>query len=85
MFMIALSFPGVSAAHAVGSTCSLGRSLCDPDAFVPSVALFFYDIFFGHASLGVLNILSIYIILGIGVDDCYVFLDAFQQVRRNRL
>ena len=45
------------------------------------VSLFFYYMFFGDAKLGVLNILSIYIVLGIGVDDCYVFLDAFQQNR----
>lgn len=45
------------------------------------VSLFFYYIFFGNAKLGVLNILSVYIVLGIGVDDCYVFLDAFQQNR----
>ena len=32
----------------------------------------------------VLNILSVYIVLGIGVDDCYVFLDAFQQSRNAR-
>ena len=48
------------------------------------VAVFFYDLFFGHADLGVLNILSVYIVLGIGVDDCYVFLDAFQQSRNAR-
>eukprot|EP01043_Picozoa_sp_COSAG02_P052230 COSAG02_NODE_5594_length_4201_cov_51.406047_1_plen_1269_part_10 len=45
------------------------------------VSIFFYYMFFGNAKLGVLNILSIYIVLGIGVDDCYVFLDAFQQNR----
>jgi predicted RND superfamily exporter protein len=45
------------------------------------VSLFFYYLFFGDAKLGVLNVLSIYIVLGIGVDDCYVFLDAFQQTR----
>jgi predicted RND superfamily exporter protein len=48
------------------------------------VAVFLYDLFFGHADLGVLNILSVYIVLGIGVDDCYVFLDAFQQSRNAR-
>ena len=45
------------------------------------VSIFFYYMFFGNAKLGVLNVLSIYIVLGIGVDDCYVFLDAFQQSR----
>ena len=47
------------------------------------VALFFYYMLNvgGNAKLGILNALSIYIITGIGVDDCYVFLDAFKQCR----
>ena len=45
------------------------------------VSLFVYYLFFGNAEVGVLNVLSIYIVLGIGVDDCYVFLDGFKQCR----
>ena len=46
------------------------------------VCFFFYFEFCtvdGSTSLGLLNVLGVYVILGIGVDDVYVFLAAFEQ------
>eukprot|EP01052_Picozoa_sp_SAG31_P009086 SAG31_NODE_470_length_15239_cov_19.376288_5_plen_1816_part_00 len=45
------------------------------------VSFFVYYTLFGTTTVGVLNVLSIYIVLGIGVDDCYVFLDGYKQCR----
>ena len=38
----------------------------------------------GYANLtelGVMNVLSLYLLLGIGVDDLYIMADAFRQAR----
>lgn len=48
------------------------------------VSFFFYYTFCtvdGNEALGILNILGVYVILGIGVDDVYVFLAAFEQCK----
>ncbi len=45
-------------------------------------AYFFYFSFLaidGNAAVGILNVIGVYVILGIGVDDVYVFLAAFKQ------
>ena len=36
-------------------------------------------------TLGILNVLSIYIILGIGIDDCYVFVNAHENLSDDSL
>ena len=38
-----------------------------------------YKIIIGNLKFGILNILSIYLVLGIGVDDLFVLVDAFKQ------
>lgn len=45
------------------------------------LALFFNSLHADSITLGVLNILSVYVILGIGVDDVYVFCNAFHAPR----
>ena len=48
------------------------------------VAYFFYFSFLtidGSAAVGILNVIGVYVILGIGVDDVYVFLAAFNHYR----
>ena len=44
------------------------------------VSVLFYAVLVGNTKLGILNVMSLYIIMGIGVDDAYVFLDAFKQL-----
>ena len=46
-------------------------------AFAPSY--FIYYLVFGQRFFGVFNVLSMFIILGIGADDIFVFLDTFNQ------
>ena len=43
------------------------------------VVFFVYKIIIGNLKFGILNILSIYLVLGIGVDDLFVLVDAFKQ------
>ena len=39
----------------------------------------------GDLNLGILNVLSIYLVLGIGVDDLFVLVDAFKQEEEREL
>ena len=43
------------------------------------VSIFIYRVFFGIAYLGNIQILSIFVVLGVGADDVFVFFDAFKQ------
>ena len=45
-------------------------------------ALFFYSVVFRQSYLGPLNVLSLYIMVGIGVDDIFVFSNAFFYCRK---
>eukprot|EP00854_Cymbomonas_tetramitiformis_P014025 gene14025-16579_t len=47
------------------------------------VAYFFYRVVLGIPYAGMLNFASLFIILGIGVDDVFVFFDTYQQLRRD--
>jgi hypothetical protein len=56
--------------------------MCDaPLAALPIVhrRYFFLQAFFDVGALSVLNFLSIFIILGIGADDIFIFVDAWKQ------
>ena len=43
------------------------------------VVFYLYAAIMGKLKLGILNVLSVYLILGIGVDDLFVLMDAFKQ------
>ena len=43
------------------------------------VSIFLYRILFRVAYLGNIQILSIFVVLGVGADDVFVFFDAFKQ------
>ena len=43
------------------------------------IAFFFYKIVFGVKYFQTLQILSVFVMLGIGADDVFVFVDAFKQ------
>ena len=43
------------------------------------VSIFIYKLAFRIAYLGNIQVLSIFIVLGIGADDVFVFYDAFKQ------
>jgi predicted RND superfamily exporter protein len=43
------------------------------------VSIFIYRLFFGVSYLGNIQILSIFVVLGVGADDVFVFYDAFKQ------
>ena len=38
----------------------------------------------GHIKMNVLNGISLFVILGIGVDDAFVFIDTFKQLGNER-
>ncbi|XP_071482026.1 protein dispatched homolog 3-like [Diadema antillarum] len=42
-------------------------------------AYFSYRVFFGVEALGLLNVVSVFVIIGIGVDDVFVFVNTFRQ------
>lgn len=43
------------------------------------VSIFIYRLFFGVSYLGNIQILSIFVVLGVGADDVFVFYDAYKQ------
>jgi hypothetical protein len=43
------------------------------------VSIFIYRVFFGVSYLGNIQILAIFVVLGVGADDVFVFYDAFKQ------
>ena len=43
------------------------------------IAFFFYRVVFGIKAVGLLNVVSVFVIIGIGVDDVFVFLNTFKQ------
>ena len=43
------------------------------------IAFFFYRVVFGIKAVGLLNVVSLFVIIGIGVDDVFVFLNTFKQ------
>ncbi|KAL0186344.1 hypothetical protein M9458_018014, partial [Cirrhinus mrigala] len=43
------------------------------------VALFLYHVVFGVKYLGILNGVAAFVIIGIGVDDVFVFISTFRQ------
>ena len=42
------------------------------------IAFFFYRVVFGIKVVGLLNVVSVFVIIGIGVDDVFVFLNTFK-------
>ena len=42
------------------------------------IAFFFYRVVFGIKAIGLLNVVSLFVIIGIGVDDVFVFLNTFK-------
>jgi hypothetical protein len=51
-------------------------------AFVPTLLVYRYVV--GEDYLGILNLIAVYIILGIGVDDIFVFADQFYHQREEK-
>lgn len=51
-------------------------------AFVPTLLVYRYVV--GEDYLGILNLIAVYIILGIGVDDIFVFADQFHHQREEK-
>ena len=43
------------------------------------ISIFIYRVVFGISYLGTIQVLSIFVVLGIGADDVFVFYDAFKQ------
>ena len=43
------------------------------------LAYLFYNVVFGFKTMGFLNISSLFVIIGIGVDDVFVYLNTFKQ------
>ena len=39
-----------------------------------------YNVVFGIQYVGVLNAISLFLIIGVGVDDCFIFYNTFMQV-----
>jgi len=62
---------GFSLFSTITAICTLGS--CFPLAF------FFYRVVFGIKAVGLLNVVSVFVIIGIGVDDVFVFLNTFKQ------
>lgn len=48
------------------------------------LAYFFYRVAFGVQYMGILNGISLFVIIGIGVDDIFVFINTFRQAVDNR-
>ena len=46
------------------------------------ITLFIYRLIFGIRLFGGMHVVGVYLILGIGVDDCFVFFDSFDQATR---
>ena len=68
-----------------GSTTSIVLWVCNVhDSAVVSGVYFSTTCFWARESRCIEYFVD-YIVLGVGVDDCYVFLDAFQQSRGDRL
>ena len=49
-----------------------------------AVAYFFYRVVFGIEFMGILNGVSLFVIIGIGVDDIFVFVNTFRQAVDNK-
>lgn len=47
-------------------------------------AYFFYRVVFGNQYMGILNGVSLFVIIGIGVDDIFVFINTFRQAVDNK-
>jgi hypothetical protein len=62
----------------LGSIFLTTAGLCQIIGTFP-VVFFIYEILVGNLKLGILNVLSIYLVLGIGVDDLFILVDAFKQ------
>lgn len=43
------------------------------------LAFFVYRVVLGIESVGILNVISLFVIIGIGVDDVFVFMNTFKQ------
>ena len=43
------------------------------------LAFFVYRVVLGISTLGILNVVSLFVIIGIGVDDVFVYLNTFKQ------
>jgi len=62
---------GFSLFSTLTAICTLAS--CFPLAF------FCYRVVFGIKAVGLLNVVSVFVIIGIGVDDVFVFLNTFKQ------
>ena len=49
-----------------------------------AMAYFFYHVVFGIEYMGILNGVSLFVIIGIGVDDIFVFINTFRQAVENK-
>ena len=49
-----------------------------------AMAYFFYRVVFGIQYMGILNGVSLFVIIGIGVDDIFVFINTFRQAVDNK-
>nr|XP_054769044.1 protein dispatched homolog 3-like [Lytechinus pictus] len=65
----------------VFTSFSLWLTICGLLSIVFSfcLAYFCYHVFFGIEALGLLNVVSVFVIIGIGVDDVFVFVNTFRQ------
>jgi predicted RND superfamily exporter protein len=46
------------------------------------IVIFFYRVVMGHTNMGILNFVSLWIVLGIGVDDVFVFHDTWVSAKQ---
>ena len=67
-------------------TFSLWLTFMAVFTIVSSVAFayFFYRVVFGIQYMGILNGVSLFVIIGIGVDDIFVFINTFRQAVDNK-
>ena len=67
-------------------TFSLWLSFMAVFTILSSVAFayFFYHVVFGIKYMGILNGVSLFVIIGIGVDDIFVFINTFRQAVDNQ-
>ncbi|XP_030843063.1 protein dispatched homolog 3-like isoform X2 [Strongylocentrotus purpuratus] len=65
----------------VFTSFSLWLTICGLLSIIYSfcLAYFCYHVFFGIEALGLLNVVSVFVIIGIGVDDVFVFVNTFRQ------
>jgi hypothetical protein len=75
---ISLAFVFVYTVHHLGSVVLASCAMFQIALTFPG-SLYLYYLATGSATVGMLNVLSVYVMLGIGVDDVFIFFDTFRQ------